>query len=181
MHLGFNFSFWLQFSHRPQLLNIRNKIDEAPKDKYNIEGCVHRGCSGGNIKIKKGFLMDYKCRGNWYTAVAKSSQVKQSVNAVRVWLNMLERCLPSTPPPLLCIVAKKSWGISQRSLNQNLNTRHLVNTLGETEIGSRSADISTVMDIHGRHVSLCLSFSFSVSSRFLPQSVMYIWLPHRHT
>lgn len=61
------------------------------------------------MKIKKGFLMDYKCRGNWYTAVAKSSQVKQSVNAVRVWLNMLERCLP--PFSLsLCNVAKKKLG-----------------------------------------------------------------------
>lgn len=79
---------------------------------------------------------------------------------------MLERYLPSTPPPLLCIVAKKSWGISQRSLNQNLNTRHLVNTLGETEIGSRSADISTVMDIHGIHVSppsLSVSLFLSLS------------------
>lgn len=109
--------------------------------------------------------MDYKCRGNWYTAVAKSSQVKQSVNAVRVWLNMLERCRPPCPTPSLHR-SQKSWGISQRSLNQNLNTRHLVNTLGETEIGSRSADISTVMDIHGIHVSplplcLCLFLLFT--------------------
>lgn len=147
---------------------------------YSTRSNGYTEVAGEKMKIKKGFLMDYKCRGNWYTAFAKSSQVKQSVNAVRVWLNMLERCRPPALP-LLYTVAKKSWGISQRSLNQNLNTRHLVNTLGETEIGSRSADISTVMDIHGRHVSLCLSFSFSVSSRFLPQSVMYIWLPHRHT
>lgn len=77
-----------------------------------MEGCVHRGYWGGNMKIKKGFLMDYKCRGNWYTAFAKSSQVKQSVNAVRVWLNMLERCRPPCPTPSLHRSQKKLGNFS---------------------------------------------------------------------